>query len=54
VKYAGQELPKSPYNVYIEGKVGDPSKAYASGPGIEPTGVVVDKPTWFEIDVASS
>lgn len=50
VKFGNQEVPKSPYTVYIEGKVGDPTKCFASGPGIEPTGVIVDKPTWFEVD----
>ena len=50
VKYGGQEVPKSPFTVFVEGKVGDPTKCFASGPGIEPNGVIVDKPTWFEID----
>lgn len=53
VKYGGQEVSKSPFNVYVEGKVGDPTKCHAFGPGIEPTGVVVDKPTYFEIDASS-
>jgi len=44
---------KSPFNVYVEGKVGDASKCNAAGPGIEPTGVIVDKPTWFEVDASS-
>ena len=53
VKFANQEVAKSPFNVYIEGKVGDASKCFAAGPGIEPTGVIVDKPTWFEVDASS-
>lgn len=54
VKFAGQEVAKSPFNVYVEGKVGDPSKCRAHGPGIEPNGVVVDRPTYFEIDASSN
>ena len=54
VKFANQEVAKSPFNVYVEGKVGDASKCHAAGPGIEPTGVVVDKPTWFEVDASSN
>ena len=53
VKFAGQEVAKSPFNVHVEGKVGDPSKCFASGPGIEPVGNVVDRPTYFEVDASS-
>ncbi len=53
VKFGNQEVSNSPYNVYVEGKVGDPSQVRAHGPGIEPTGVVVDKPTFFEVDASS-
>ena len=53
VKFANQEVAKSPFNVYVEGKVGDPTKCTAAGPGIEPVGNVVDKPTWFEVDASS-
>ena len=54
VKYGGQEVLNSPYTVYVEGKVGDSSKCVASGPGLEPTGVIVDKPTWFEVDATNA
>lgn len=54
VKFGGQEVPKSPFTVFVEGKVGDPTKCFANGPGIEPTGVIVDKPTWFEIDATGT
>ena len=47
-------MAKSPFNVYVEGKVGDASKCHAAGPGIEPTGVIVDKPTWFEVDASNA
>ena len=53
IKFGGQEVQHSPYTVYVEGKVGDASKCVASGPGLEPTGVIVDKPTWFEVDATS-
>jgi filamin len=53
VKFAGQEVPKSPFSPYIEGKAGDASQCRAHGPGLEPNGVMVDKPTWFEIDATS-
>lgn len=49
VVYAGKEVPKSPFNVMVEGHAGDPSKVTASGPGLEPTGVMVGKPTYFDI-----
>lgn len=53
VKFANQELAKSPYNVYVEGQVGDANKVNVFGPGIEPQGVTVDKPTFFEVDASS-
>ncbi|CAF3564394.1 unnamed protein product [Adineta steineri] len=54
VKYGGQEVPKSPFSPYIEGKAGDASQCRAHGPGLEPNGVMVDKPTWFEIDATNA
>ena len=53
VKFANQEVVNSPFNVYVEGKVGDPNRCRAFGPGIEPTGNIVDKPTYFEADTSS-
>ena len=49
VKFIGNEIPKSPFNVLVEGYAGDPNKVTASGPGLEPVGVVVSKPTYFDI-----
>jgi filamin len=49
VKYGGQEIPKSPYTVAVEGHAGDPTKVTASGPGLQPEGVVVSRPTYFDI-----
>ncbi|XP_018312644.1 filamin-like isoform X1 [Mycetomoellerius zeteki] len=49
VLFAGREIPKSPYTVNVEGHAGDPSKVTASGPGLQPEGVVVNRPTFFDI-----
>lgn len=49
VSFAGREIPKSPYSVMVEGHAGDASKVTASGPGLEPEGVVVGRPTYFDI-----
>ncbi|CAG5093928.1 Similar to cher: Filamin-A (Drosophila melanogaster) [Cotesia congregata] len=49
VLYGGREIPKSPYTVAVEGVPGDPSKVTASGPGLQPDGVVVNRPTYFDI-----
>lgn len=54
IKYAGQEVAQSPYTVYVEGKVGDSTKCSAHGPGLEPNGVIVDKPTFFEVDTENA
>lgn len=54
VKFANQEVAKSPFTVFVEGKVGDPSLCKTTGPGIEPTGNIVDKPTWFEVDATNA
>ncbi|KAL6438960.1 hypothetical protein ACFW04_003771 [Cataglyphis niger] len=49
VLFAGREIPKSPYIVNVEGHAGDASKVTASGPGLQPEGVVVNRPTFFDI-----
>ncbi|KAJ9576572.1 hypothetical protein L9F63_025532, partial [Diploptera punctata] len=49
VKFAGREIPKSPYTVSVEGHAGDPSKVTASGPGLQPDGVMISRPTYFDI-----
>ncbi|CAF4038840.1 unnamed protein product [Rotaria magnacalcarata] len=54
VKFAGQEVPKSPFSPYIDGKAGDASRCKAHGPGLEANTVIVDKPTWFEIDATDA
>ena len=49
VLFAGREIPKSPYIVNVEGHAGDASKVTASGPGLQPEGVVVNRSTFFDI-----
>ncbi|XP_053682431.1 filamin-A isoform X1 [Sabethes cyaneus] len=49
VKFCGRDIPKSPYEVQVESQAGDPSKVIASGPGIMPDGVCVNKLTYFDI-----
>ena len=49
IKFANKEIPKSPFPVAVSARVGDPSKVQARGPGIEKTGVVVKKKTYFEV-----
>lgn len=49
VKYSGRDIPKSPFPVKVEGHAGDASKVTASGPGLLPDGVSINKQTYFEI-----
>ncbi|XP_067124657.1 LOW QUALITY PROTEIN: filamin-A-like [Centruroides vittatus] len=49
VYFANKEVPKSPFSVTVEGHAGDPKKVTASGPGLEPTGVMIGRPTYFDI-----
>ncbi|XP_058812007.1 filamin-A isoform X6 [Topomyia yanbarensis] len=49
VKFCGRDIPKSPYEVQVDRQAGDPSKVTASGLGIQPDGVSVNKPTYFDI-----
>ena len=50
--FAGQDIDKSPYTVNVSKVMGDPSKVHARGPGLEPTGNVANKPTYFDIYTA--
>uniref|UniRef100_V5GPF5 Filamin-A n=1 Tax=Anoplophora glabripennis TaxID=217634 RepID=V5GPF5_ANOGL len=54
VKFAGRDVPKSPYNVKVEGHAGDPTKVTASGPGLQPDGVSINKPTYFDISTKNA
>ncbi|KAK8751523.1 hypothetical protein OTU49_008926 [Cherax quadricarinatus] len=49
VKFSGREIPKSPFRVNVSGFAGDPTKVTASGPGLEPEGVTINRPTYFDI-----
>jgi filamin len=49
IKFSTKEIPKSPFTVKVEGAAGDPSKVTASGPGLEKTGVIAGKKTYFEV-----
>ncbi|XP_076669355.1 filamin-A-like isoform X2 [Andrena cerasifolii] len=49
VLFAGREIPKSPYTVNVGAQAGDPTKVTVSGPGIQPEGVLVNRPTFFDI-----
>ncbi|XP_052835830.1 filamin-A isoform X10 [Drosophila gunungcola] len=49
VKFSGRDIPKSPFPVKVEGHAGDASKVKVTGPGIQPSGVTIKKPTFFDI-----
>ncbi|GFN93495.1 filamin-a-like [Plakobranchus ocellatus] len=49
VKFSAKDIPKSPFSVKVEGAAGDPSKVTAAGPGLEKTGVIAGKKTYFEV-----
>uniref|UniRef100_A0A0B7BJS8 Calponin-homology (CH) domain-containing protein n=1 Tax=Arion vulgaris TaxID=1028688 RepID=A0A0B7BJS8_9EUPU len=49
IKFSSKEIPKSPFNVKVEGVAGDPTKVTASGPGLEKSGVIAGKKTYFEV-----
>lgn len=50
--FAGQQIPKSPFEVNVDKALGDASKVTVKGPGIEPVGNVANKPTYFDIFTA--
>ncbi|XP_052093728.1 filamin-A-like isoform X19 [Mytilus californianus] len=54
IKFGAKEVNKSPFKVKVEGAAGDASKVTASGPGIEKTGVVASKRTYFEVFTKNS
>lgn len=54
VNFSGVPTPKSPYHVNVEASGGDPNKVNVIGPGIQPEGVFVNKPTYFEIHTKGS
>ncbi|KAL0968726.1 hypothetical protein UPYG_G00270880 [Umbra pygmaea] len=54
VLFAGQDIDKSPYMVNVAKAMGDPNKVHARGPGLEATGNVANKPTYFDIYTAGA
>ena len=50
VKFAGHEVPRSPFPVTVEGFAGDPAKVTACGPGVKNGGVVAGMATHFTIN----
>ncbi|XP_067446272.1 filamin-C-like isoform X1 [Thunnus thynnus] len=54
VLFAGQDIDKSPYTVNVAKDMGDPSKVHARGPGLDPTGNVANKDTYFDIYTAGA
>jgi filamin len=48
VKYGATHVPGSPFKVPVSPS-SDPSKVKVSGPGVEPSGVEPNKPTYFNI-----
>lgn len=49
VKFAGREIPKSPYSVNVEAMAGDASLVSVSGPGLDAHGLVSRQKTYFNI-----
>ncbi|XP_048403876.2 filamin-B isoform X1 [Stegostoma tigrinum] len=54
VLFAGQHISKSPFEVNIDKAQGDASKVTARGPGLESTGNIANKPTYFDIYTAGA
>nr|CAI5823933.1 unnamed protein product [Callosobruchus analis] len=55
IKFAGvKDVAKSPYSVKVEGQAGDASKVTVSGPGLQPDGVIINKPTHFDINTRNA
>ncbi|XP_058488127.1 filamin-B isoform X1 [Solea solea] len=54
VLFAGQQIPKSPFEVGVDKALGDASKVTVKGPGIEPVGNVANKATHFDIYTAGA
>ncbi|XP_061300191.1 LOW QUALITY PROTEIN: filamin-A-like [Pezoporus flaviventris] len=54
VLFAGQNIAKSPFEVQVGRAAGDASRVTAQGPGLEPTGNVVNRGTHFDIFTAGA
>uniref|UniRef100_A0A8C8S3S3 Filamin A n=1 Tax=Pelusios castaneus TaxID=367368 RepID=A0A8C8S3S3_9SAUR len=54
VLFAGQHIAKSPFEVAVEKSQGNASRVTAQGPGLEPTGNIANKATYFEVFTAGA
>ncbi|KAM9859071.1 filamin B a [Aulostomus maculatus] len=54
VLFAGQQIPKSPFEVSVDKALGDASKVTVKGPGIEAEGNIANRPTYFDIYTAGA
>lgn len=54
VKFSGRDIPKSPYEVKVEGHAGDATKVTVSGPGLQPDGISVGRSTFFDINTSEA
>ncbi|KAF1372057.1 hypothetical protein PFLUV_G00260380 [Perca fluviatilis] len=54
VLFAGQDIDRSPFMVNVSKAMGDPTRVQARGPGLQQTGNVANKPTYFDIYTAGA
>ncbi|XP_076028123.1 filamin B a isoform X2 [Genypterus blacodes] len=54
VLFAGQPIPKCPFEVDVDKALGDASKVTVKGPGVEPVGNIANKPASFDIYTAGA
>uniref|UniRef100_A0A8B9VP85 Filamin B n=1 Tax=Anas zonorhyncha TaxID=75864 RepID=A0A8B9VP85_9AVES len=54
VLFAGQHISKSPFEVNVDKAQGDASKVTAKGPGLEATGNIANKSTYFDLYTAGA
>lgn len=54
VLFAGQDIDRSPFRVNVSKAMGDPTRVQARGPGLQQTGNVAGKPTYFDIYTAGN
>lgn len=52
--FAGQDIDRSPFLVNVSKAMGDPTRVQARGPGLQQTGNVAGKPTYFDIYTAGN
>lgn len=54
VLFAGQDIDRSPFIVNVSKAMGDPTRVQARGPGLQQSGNVAGKPTYFDIYTAGN